>query len=49
VDGELARHVTWAECERRVKGRPGGAFQEAMNEADEANILRDWRITDRST
>jgi ribonuclease HI len=49
VDGELARHATWAECERRVKGRAGARFKKAMNQADEADILRDWRITDRST
>jgi len=49
VDGQLARHATWAECERRVKGRAGARFKKAMNEADEAAILRDWRITDRST
>jgi len=49
VDGQLARHATWAECERRVKGRAGARFKKAMNQADEAEILRDWRIADRST
>ena len=49
VDGELARHATWAECERRVKGRAGARFKKAMNQADEAGILRDWGIADRST
>ena len=44
VDGELARHATWAECERRVKGRSGARFKKAMSQADEAAILRDWRI-----
>ena len=44
VDGELARHATWAECERRVKGRPGARFKKAMSAADEAAILREWRI-----
>jgi len=47
VDGELARHATWAECERRVKGRAGARFKKAMNQADEAVILRDWGIADR--
>jgi ribonuclease HI len=42
VDGELARHATWAECERRVKGRAGARFKKAMNQSDEALILRDW-------
>jgi ribonuclease HI len=49
VDGELARHATWAECERRVKGRAGARFKKAMNQADEAVILRDWGIADRAT
>jgi ribonuclease HI len=44
VDGELARHATWAECERRVKGRSGARFKKATSQADEAAILRDWRI-----
>jgi ribonuclease HI len=44
VDGELARHATWADCERRVKGRAGARFKKAMSAADEAAILREWRI-----
>jgi ribonuclease HI len=44
VDGELARHATWADCERRVKGRPGARFKKAMTAADEAAIRREWRI-----
>jgi ribonuclease HI len=44
VDGQLARHTTWAECERRVKGRAGARFKKAMSAADEAAILREWRI-----
>jgi len=47
VDGELARHTTWADCERRVKGRAGARFKKAMSEADEAAILREWRIEPR--
>jgi ribonuclease HI len=48
VDGQLARHSTWAECERRVKGRAGARFKKAMSAADEAAILRDWKIEPRS-
>jgi ribonuclease HI len=44
VDGELARHANWADCERRVKGRPGARFKKAMSQGDEAGILREWRI-----
>jgi ribonuclease HI len=44
VDGKLARHATWAECERRVKGRAGARFKKAMSATDEATILREWGI-----
>jgi ribonuclease HI len=42
VDGVLERHATWADCERRVKGRAGARFRKALNAADEASILRGW-------
>ncbi|HJQ82618.1 MAG TPA: RNase H family protein, partial [Candidatus Binatia bacterium] len=45
VDGRAARHATWAECERRVKGRPGARCKKAMTPADEAAILRDWGVS----
>jgi len=44
VDGQLERHATWAECERRVKGRAGARYKKALSPADEAAILREWRI-----
>jgi ribonuclease HI len=44
VDGQLMRHSTWAECERRVKGRSGAKFKKAKDPADERAILRDWRV-----
>lgn len=42
VGGQPMRHATWAECERRVKGRPGARFKKAMSAAEEASILRSW-------
>jgi ribonuclease HI len=42
VDGKPMRHATWAECERRVKGRSGARFKKAMSPADEVGILRAW-------
>jgi len=42
VDGKPMRHATWAECERRVKGRSGAKFKKATSAADEAAILRGW-------
>lgn len=44
VDGVLARHATWAECERRVKGRSGARFKKATSAANEAEILREWGL-----
>jgi ribonuclease HI len=45
IDGVLERHATWAECERRVKGRSGARFKKAMSAADEAAILRSWGVS----
>ena len=42
VDGRPARHATWAECERRVKGRSGARFKKAMSPAEEEAILQSW-------
>lgn len=44
VDGQPMRHATWADCERRVKGRSGARFKKASSSSDEAQILRSWRI-----
>ena len=44
VDGVAMRHTSWAECERRVKGRSGARFKKATSAADEVAILRAWQI-----
>ena len=44
VDGRPMRHATWADCERRVKGRSGALFKKAASAADEQAILRGWKI-----
>jgi ribonuclease HI len=44
VDGVLVRHPTWADCEGRVKGRPGARFKKASSAAEESVILRSWGI-----
>ncbi len=44
VDGQPMRHATWAECERRVKGRSGALFKKAASAEDESAILRGWRV-----
>jgi ribonuclease HI len=42
INGQPARHRTWAECERRVKGVSGARFKKAMSAEDEATILASW-------
>jgi ribonuclease HI len=44
VDGVPMRHATWAECERRVKGRSGARFKKSTSAADETAILREWGV-----
>ena len=44
MDGKPMRHATWAECERRVKGRSGARFKKATSAADEVAILRAWGV-----
>ena len=44
INGVAMRHVTWADCERRVKGQSGARFKKATNAADEAAILSGWGI-----
>jgi ribonuclease HI len=38
------RHITWAECEQRVKGQSGARFKKATSAADETAILSGWGI-----
>ena len=42
IDGVPMRHVTWADCERRVKGQSGARYKKATSAADEAAILSGW-------
>lgn len=42
VDGTPMRHTSWADCERRVKGRSGARFKKATSDVDQATILRTW-------
>jgi ribonuclease HI len=44
VGGVPMRHVTWADCERRVKGQSGARFKKATSAADESAILSGWGI-----
>ncbi len=45
VDGVAKRHTTWAECEARVKGKPGVKYKKAVSPQDEQEILRSWGVS----
>lgn len=42
VDGVVTTHRTWAECERRVKGRSGARFRKTTSAADERALVAEW-------
>jgi ribonuclease HI len=44
VGGVPMRHLTWADCERRVKGQAGARFKKAASADDESTILRGWGV-----
>ncbi len=45
VNGVAMRHMTWAECEKRVKGKSGVKYKKALSPEDEKNILKSWGVT----
>ena len=44
VDGKLAKHATWAECEKRVKGVRGTKFKKSVSADDERAIMKAWGL-----
>jgi ribonuclease HI len=44
VDGVIEIHKTWAECERRVRGKSGALFKKALNASEEKSILESFKI-----
>lgn len=42
VDGVVATHKTWSDCERRVKGRSGARFRKTASAADEKTLIAEW-------
>lgn len=43
IDGKIARHKTWEECESRVKGKAGARYKKALSPEEERDIMRSWR------
>jgi ribonuclease HI len=42
VDGSLHIDKTWAECEKRVKGKSGARFKKALSASDESKIRSEF-------
>lgn len=42
VGGVAMRHTTWADCEKRVKGKSGVKYKKALSALDEKQILKSW-------
>jgi ribonuclease HI len=45
VGGVAKRHLTWGECEKRVKGKPNVKYKKAVSPEDERAILKSWGKT----
>jgi ribonuclease HI len=43
VDGVIQTHTTWAECEKRVKGKKGVRFKKSLDAGNEQEIMREFR------
>lgn len=41
VDGKIEVHKTWAECERRVKGKQA-RFKKTFSKTEEENLIKEW-------
>jgi ribonuclease HI len=41
IDGEVVVHQTWAECEKRVKGK-NAKFKKALSKEGEAELIKLW-------
>jgi ribonuclease HI len=44
LGGVPMRHSTWAECERRVKGKANAKYRKATSAQEESEILRSWGV-----
>jgi len=42
VDGILKRHMTWADTEKRVAGKPNVKFKKALDKEEEGEIVKEW-------
>ena len=45
VDGILARHQSWPDCQRRVLGVRGARYKKVRGPAEEAAVMKAWGLT----
>jgi ribonuclease HI len=43
LDGKVMTHKTWAECEKRVKGKPA-KFKKVFSQNEETSLMKEWRV-----
>ena len=43
VDGKIQTHKRWAECEKRVKGKPNVEFKKVLSKEDENALIKEWQ------
>ncbi len=43
LDGKVMTHKTWAECEKRVKGKPA-KFKKVFSREEEATLVAEWSL-----
>lgn len=48
LDGSVLTHKTWAECEKRVKGKPA-KYKKVFSMAEESALMREWSKKERSS
>ena len=41
VNGEIMKHKSWEECEKRVKGKSGAKFKKALSAKEEEKIIKE--------
>ncbi len=43
INGVIKTHKTWAECEKRVKGKSGAKYKKVFSAEEEKKIIESWR------
>ncbi len=45
VDGKVFADKTWAECEKRVKGKKGAKYQKVFSKGEETSLIQDYTLS----